>query len=135
MPINNDAIIAWKSEGLLGESIKLHFTSYNSLNLELNHIDNPETQVKFGGSCREQKTFTPRKIINLYIVYKINLWPYNYGTSFTLGNYLFEAAKLTKNVDLVKYSYSGYGIGFDACGIFFIIRWQWSWYKCNNIWS
>ena len=43
MPINNDAIIAWKSEGLLGESIKLHFTSYNSLNPELNHTDNPET--------------------------------------------------------------------------------------------
>ena len=27
---------------------------------------------------------------------------------------MFGAAKLTKNADLDKYGYSGYGIGFDA---------------------
>ena len=36
-------------------------------------------------------------MVNLYIVYEINLWPYNIGTDFTLGNSLFEAVKLTKN--------------------------------------
>ena len=36
------------------------------------------------------------------------------GQDFTLGNCLFGAAKLTKNVDPDKYRYGVYGIGFDA---------------------
>ena len=32
----------------------------------------------------------------------------------------FGAVKLTKNVDFDQYSYSGYGIGFDACGSFLL---------------
>ena len=32
--------------------------------------------------------------------------------------YLFGAVKLTKNVDIDKYKYSGYGIGFDTRGTF-----------------
>ena len=31
----------------------------------------------------------------------------------TLNNCLFGAATLTKNADIDKYGYSGYGIGFD----------------------
>ena len=31
----------------------------------------------------------------------------------TLKNCLFGAVSLTKNVDIDKYGYSGYGIGFD----------------------
>ena len=34
---------------------------------------------------------------------------------FTLGNFLFEVIKITKNVDPHKYGYSGYGVGFEAC--------------------
>ena len=30
----------------------------------------------------------------------------------TIKNYLFDAVGLTKNADIDKYSYSGYGIGF-----------------------
>ena len=33
---------------------------------------------------------------------------------FNLKSCLFGAVKLTKNADLDKYSYSGYGIGFDS---------------------
>ena len=33
-----------------------------------------------------------------------------------LGNSLFDAVRLTENVDLDKYSYSGHNIGFDARG-------------------
>ena len=36
------------------------------------------------------------------------------STYFTLGNYFFGAVQLSKNVNLDKYRYSGYGIGFDA---------------------
>ena len=34
----------------------------------------------------------------------------NFTVIFTVGNYLFGSAKLTKNVDLDKYKYTGYGI-------------------------
>ena len=37
---------------------------------------------------------------------------------FYVGNSLFGAVKLSKNADPDKYSYSGYGIGFDACRTF-----------------
>ena len=36
----------------------------------------------------------------------------------TIENCLFGAVKLTKNADIDKYKYSGYGIGFDGRGIF-----------------
>ena len=55
-------------------------------------------------------------MLNIYVVYEINLWPFNVGKDFALGNSLFGAVKLTKNTDLDKYKYFGYGIGFDARG-------------------
>ena len=36
----------------------------------------------------------------------------------TLNNCLFGAVTLTKNADIDKYRYSGYGIGFDRRGNF-----------------
>ena len=54
----------------------------------------------------------------MHIVYKINLWPYNQIADFALWNSLFGAAKMIKNADSDKYSYSGYGIGFNAGGTF-----------------
>ena len=41
------------------------------------------------------------------------LW-YYVGDDFASGNSLLGAAKLTKNVDPNKYSYSEYGTGFDV---------------------
>ena len=35
-----------------------------------------------------------------------------------LGNSLFGAVKITKNVDFDQYKYYGYGVGFDINGIF-----------------
>ena len=70
--------------------------------------------LKFGGSCLKQDniTFNHGKTVNIYIVYdlKSNL------NSFepTLKNCLFGAIKLTKNSDIDKYEYAGYGIEFDS---------------------
>ena len=36
------------------------------------------------------------------------------NTDFTLNNCLFWSVKLTKNADLEKYKYSGYGIGLNS---------------------
>ena len=42
----------------------------------------------------------------------------NYNPNFTLENCLFGAVKVTKNADVNKYIYFGYGIGFDGKGVF-----------------
>ena len=54
----------------------------------------------------------PKKVINLYISYTISPQLRNLNSDFTLGNCLFGSVKLTKNVDLDKYKYLGYAIGF-----------------------
>ena len=71
-----------------------------------------------GGCLKEDKAKSKfQKIINIYIVYDLesNL---NYNPDFTLENCLFGGVKITKNTDVDKYKYSGYGIGFDGKGVF-----------------
>ena len=53
-------------------------------------------------------------MVNIYIVYEINLWPFTVAKDLALENSLFGAVKLTKIADFDKYKYSGYGIGFDV---------------------
>ena len=67
---------------------------------------------------QEKIFFTPKAVLNFYIVYKIKLWPLNLYAWFTLLNTLFGAVKLSKNAYSDKYYYSGYGTGFDTCGTF-----------------
>ena len=67
--------------------------------------------VKFNGSClikQDKFTFNDRKTVNIYIVYDIDSNINNFDP--TLENYLFGAIKLTKNRDIDKYKYGGYGI-------------------------
>ena len=54
-------------------------------------------------------------IVNVYIVYEIciNIRISDYPT---LKSCLFGADKLTKNADINKYGYSGYGIEIDRHG-------------------
>ena len=59
-------------------------------------------------------------MVNIYIVYVINLWPFNVSKDFTIGNSLFGAFKLTKTTNLDKYKHSGCDIGFDAHGSFLL---------------
>ena len=76
-------------------------------------------KVKFNRCCliRDRTTYTPETIVNIYIVYEIT--KNNPISSYsTLENCLFGAVKLTKNLDIDKDKYSGYGIGFDRKGEF-----------------
>ena len=54
-----------------------------------------------------------KNIVNIYIVYEITS---NYSDSNypTLENCLCGSVKSTKNADIDKYGYFGYGIGFDS---------------------
>ena len=52
-------------------------------------------------------------MVNVFIVNKLDTWSRDLNTYFTLKNCLFGFVKLTKNFDIGKYKYRGYGIGFD----------------------
>ena len=56
-------------------------------------------------------------MVNICIVHEISK---NYSISSfpTIKNCLFGAVSLTKNADIGKYKYCGYGTGFDKHGDF-----------------
>ena len=110
---NTDYVSSWRSKGLSAESIKPPTTSDNILSPVLNYYG-AKTRVKFTGSCLKQPKilYTHGKVVNIYIVYELGASSSN-NSDPTLKNCLFGAVTLTKNADIDKYRYSGYGIGFD----------------------
>ena len=110
---NSDYVLSWTSKGLSNESIKPTPVSNNFLNPLLNYLDT-KIRVKVNGNCLKQSqiSYTHGKRVNIYIVYE--KFSYSSGNNYpTLENCLFGAVTLTKNADIDKYRYSGYGIGFD----------------------
>ena len=89
------------------------------LNPSVNYVGT-KARVKFNGDClkRDKVSFDHGKVVNIYIVFKTNK---NFSSSSypTLENCLFGAVRLTKNIDIDRYKYSGYGIGLDRKGFFF----------------
>ena len=71
-------------------------------------------RLKLNGSCLKQDkiTFYHRIVVNIYIVYELCASSSNPNDP-TLKDCLFGAVTLTKNADIDKYGYSGYGIEFD----------------------
>ena len=108
--VNTDYISSWKSKGLSTESIKTPTTSDNSVTPALSYYDY-NIRVTFTGSCLKI-TYTQKKVVNTYIVYELSAAS-SYSGDPTLKNCLFGTVTLTKNTDIDKYGYSGYGIGFD----------------------
>ena len=107
-----DHVLELESKGLSDEVIKPIATPDNKLNV------GTKTRVYFKGSCSKQNkiTYTHGKMVNIYIVYKLNPTPNDFDSA--LENCLFGAIKLTKNADIDKYKYSGYGIRFNERGTF-----------------
>ena len=60
-------------------------------------------------------SYTHGKVVNIYIVHELGASSSHVNDS-TLKNCLFGAVTLTKNTDIDRYGYSGYGIGFDRRG-------------------
>ena len=80
----------------------------DSLAPGLNYIDN---KIRVGSCLKQDKIkYIHAKMVNIYIVYEINLWNYTYSSYPTLGNCSFGAVKLVKIADIDKYKSSGYGI-------------------------
>ena len=100
----------WKSNGMPEENIKnITKSDRNFAPIFVNHHILPD--INFSGHCLINNDISiPKKIINLYIFYALNLWLRKLNTSFILNDCLFGSVKLTKNADLDKYKYSGRGI-------------------------
>ena len=113
MITNTDYVSSWKSKGFSSESIRPPTTSDNSLTPILNYYGT-KTRVKLSRSCLKQSksSYTHGKIVNICIIYELGVSSSN-DNDHTLKNCLFGAVTLTKNSDIEKYKYSGYGIGFD----------------------
>ena len=116
--LKSNKITNWKSKGLSNESFKIISTSDITLTPSINYYED-KARLKFTGSVLQQKTITynHKKVVNLYVVYEIKNF---HGTNnyLTLTNALFGAVTLTKNADIDKCKYSGYGIGFDSHGFY-----------------
>ena len=111
--LDNKWITKWKSKGLSNENLEVVSTSDNALSPEINYNEN-KIRLNFSGSILQQKiiTYNHKKVVNLYVVYIITKFQYN--NNLTLTNALFGAIRITKNANIKKYNYLGYGIGFDS---------------------
>ena len=77
--------------------------------------------VEFNGNYFEQaKVLHPGtdKVVNTYIVCKLDPISSTRNTDYTIQNALFGAVKITKNTDISKNKYEGYGICFNEGGSF-----------------
>ena len=126
-PLNNyfkiiastNFVSSWQSKGLSDEIIKSPATSDNSLNPKVSY-NGAKARLEFRGSCLKQdkNTFNHGKILNIYIVYELD--KIYVKTHHTLVNCLFGTVSITKNADVDKSKYSGYGIGFDKTGVYLL---------------
>ena len=92
------------------------------------HFEEDGTQNYFGTKARlefwgswfkqDNSTFNHGKIVNIYIVYELDKTYVK--TNPTLVNCLFGAVSITKNADIDKKKYSGYGIGFDRSSVYLL---------------
>ena len=106
-------ILSWKSNGLSIQRILPPAASDNSL-FPLTDYLGDKIRLKFNGSCLKQNniTYTNKNVVNIYIVYELSTSS-SINDDPTLKNSFFGAVRLTKNADIDKYQYVGYGIGFD----------------------
>ena len=118
---NGQNIYYWKSKELSDKRINSITTSNYNVTPDLSYYGTKIRVEIIGSYLKQYKvTFNHGKEVNIYIVYEVtllvNISKYKYssnGNHLTLKNALFGAVSLTKNADIDKYKYSGYGIGFD----------------------
>ena len=114
---NDSCIYYWQSKGLSDQKISSITASNYSVTPNLSHYGT-KTRAELRGSCLKQDkvTFNHQKVINIYIVYELD--QIYIKTSPALVNRLFGAVSQTKNTDIDKYKYSGYGIGLDRGNVY-----------------
>ena len=114
---NTKNILSWKSKEQSDEMLKSLTINNNSLAPKLEYIDK-YMFVKFDGSClvKQDKSMFNKKVLNIYLVYDLDLNLNNFYPN--LENCLFGLAEITKNGDINKYLYNGYGLAFYSKDVF-----------------
>ena len=60
-------------------------------------MNNSRTRLEFKGSCSKQEdiaAYTPKNVVNFYIVYELNMWSQDLNAEFTLKDYLFGNVRI-----------------------------------------
>ena len=111
----------WHSKRLSDGKINATGTSSNNDQVPILKYGGAGIRLKFKGDLLGQNrvTYNHEKIVNIYIVYEIS-FAFTSQSSFALKKSLFGAVKITKNADISKYKYSGYGIGLTQKEAFYI---------------
>ena len=113
-------VLSWNSKDVSKEIIKALRSNNNIISPTTeNTLNHQKIKLKFNGSrlVQDQIRYTPQTIVNIYIAYEMT--KKNSISDYpTLEHCFFGSVKLTKNPDIDKYKYSGYGIGFDRKGQF-----------------
>ena len=113
----------WKSTGLNNYSRDSDMDAVSVATASLPPlIDNGQMSVRLEGAYfKQMRLLRPNNdnIVNIYIVYLIDLISNSRNTDYTVQNALFGGVKITKNAtDTSKHKYEGYGICFDEGGMF-----------------
>ena len=120
---NNKNILKWKSTGVLNGTDYYSMNSIKNTKKEAPMLKNDEKMyVCLKGSHFQQHNVLTTtndhvindSVINIYIVYKLDPIATSRDTTFTIQKALFGAMQITKNTDINKYNYKGYGICFDG---------------------
>ena len=97
-------------KGLCNKSLKVVSITKNTLTPSVNYYGD-KVRLRFTGSVLQLKTVTysHKKVVNICVVCEEDNFQ-NIDNYPTLRNALFGAVKLTKNADIDKYRYFGYGL-------------------------
>ena len=112
---------------MLNKKAQPPFTADKSFSPNVIWMNNYRIRLRFTGTCLRQElaSFTLSNIVNLFIVYELGKRLQNLNVKFSLKDYSFGDIKLTKNSNPNKYSYLGYGIGFDSRSLFSFRNFNW----------
>ena len=110
-------LTTWKSTGIDNLSANSDLKAISDGARLLPTLENyGRMSVKFNGNYFVQnKVLHPNNnnVVNIYIVYKLDTINNARNTDYSIQNALFGAVKITKNDDISKNKYEGYGICFD----------------------
>ena len=109
-------ITHWKSTGFDSYTLNTYLRGVTNTSGNYPKVsEGTRMSIKFSGHyVKEDKSVYPVKsVVNIYIVYSLNLISNTKNTDFTAQNCLVGAVKLTKDVNTSNYKYEGYGICFD----------------------
>ena len=109
---NKKCISSWKSKRLSDGTAKRPAAS-DILSLLIDYFG-AKIRLKFNGSIlrKPKVSYTHQKVVNIYLVYELSASSL-FDDDPTLKTSSLGTVRLTKNADIDKYQYLGYGIGFD----------------------